>query len=69
MSDQPDEHEILSISPLTGIVYAVSDWDPVGDGKIVANSKRELSRDEIDPSAIHGPARRARSVIGGSDDA
>jgi hypothetical protein len=50
--------ELISVSPLTGTVYAVTEYDQVEDGKIVAKEKRELERHEHDIKALHGPARR-----------
>lgn len=64
-TDSTANAEILAVSPLTGCVYAVSDWDDHGDGKIVAERKRELTRDEIEPDQLHGPARQAYNLIGG----
>ena len=57
---------VLSVSPLTGVVYAVSEYEEAGDeGKIISKQKRELDRDEIDPDRLHLPARRAYQLFGG----
>jgi hypothetical protein len=34
-------------SPLTGTYYRVTEWEDRGDGKIVAEQKHEVDRDEV----------------------
>ena len=53
-----NKDEIISVSPLTGNVYAVSEFEEVEDGRIIAKKKRKIEREEHDIESLHGPARR-----------
>ena len=60
--------ERIAVSPLTGIIYAVSEYEEDGDGRITAFDERPLSRAEIGDRLgdVHGPVRRAyREALGG----
>lgn len=55
-----DRGAVLAVSPLTGHVYAVDEYDEAGDGgKIVAEQKRALDRDQYPVDVVHELARRA----------
>jgi hypothetical protein len=63
--------ERIGVSPLTGIIYAVAEYEEDGDGRITAFDKRPLSRAEIGArlNEVHGPARRYyREHLGGNRD-
>jgi hypothetical protein len=63
MTDNHQDEErgaVLAVSPLTGHVYAVDEYEDGGDGgKIVAEQKRTLERDEYPVDVVHELARRA----------
>jgi len=63
--------ERIAVSVTTGVVYAVGAHEPAGDGKIIAEEKRPLTRAEIGArlEEVHGPARRCyRDHLGGETD-
>jgi uncharacterized protein (DUF433 family) len=66
-AEHRDAEGIIAVSPMTGRVYRVLEWDSAGDGgKIVAKDYRELDRDRIrrcvDTAELHEAARRAYRV-------
>jgi uncharacterized Zn ribbon protein len=63
--------ERIAVSELTGIIYAVAEYEEDDDGRITALDKRPLSRAEIAARLddVHGPVRRAyREDLGVSAD-
>lgn len=67
-----DGGEVIGVSPLTGVIYAVTDGEmDTETGQIIAEEKRPLSRAEIASrlDEVHGPVRRAyREHLGGGGD-
>jgi predicted nucleotidyltransferase component of viral defense system len=63
-----DQLSRLGVSPITGDVYLVTEYDERGAGKLVAKEKRTLGRDEYDVPVVHSLARKLRSdgQLGGS---
>jgi len=53
----------IAVSPITGAVYEVYEYEERGDGKLIAESKRELDRGEPPREALHAAARAALRMI------
>lgn len=51
----------IAVSPITGAVYEVFEYEELEDGKLIAESKRELDRGEVDSERLHAAARRAHN--------
>jgi hypothetical protein len=62
--------ERIAVSPLTGIAYAVAEYEEDADGRLVAFDKRPLTRAEIADrvSEVHAAARAAYDDLGGDRD-
>lgn len=50
----------IDVSPITGAVYEVFEYEEREEGTLIAESKRELDRGEAPRDALHVAAREAR---------
>ncbi|WP_311171776.1 hypothetical protein [Halobellus ordinarius] len=66
-----DGGEVIAVSPLTGVIYAASEYSEAGDWQIIAEDKRPLPRAEIAErlDEVHGPVRLYyEEHLGGDSD-
>jgi hypothetical protein len=54
-----EQHARIAVSPITGAVYEVFEYEELDDGKLISESKRELDRGEAPREALHAAARQA----------
>jgi hypothetical protein len=57
----------IAVSPITGAVYEVFEYEELDGGKLIAESKRELDRGEAPREALHAAARQAYNAWGRDD--
>jgi hypothetical protein len=58
----------IAVSPITGAVYEVFEYEELDDGKLIAESKRELDRGEAPREGLHAAARQAYTAWRGDGD-